>query len=188
MFTSIIPVGKGVRRNKAASLLFAICIAAAVVFVAGCKDEPDEKGSLIGTWTSSAGDSYTIGSTAVTYSDPYKDTAHTPPWADASFQGTIRNNPSFENESGVIIIEYVTKPTDGAYDANYQLTGPGTQPAGNFIAVYWKDLTTSSISLATATNLTDYSNPATATLGEAETKFTIAKAGDFVGQWGAYSK
>jgi hypothetical protein len=155
----------------------------------GCSSGNSGDGTLAGTWKSSVGDGYTVSSTTISYTDPYKDTAHTPPWADSSFTATIRNSPTLTAAHGVIVFEYTKKPIDGDYDSTtYELKGTKGSPAGNFNAAYWKSLTATSVEMGTALDLATYANPATATLAEATTKFTENAVGSYVSTWGKYTK
>jgi hypothetical protein len=186
MFTPIILARKGAWHKRAFSVVFAFCVAAAIVVFVGCKDEPDEKDNLIGTWTdATGGDGYTISAKTLTYNG-YADQEHNPPYYDTNFEGKIVNDPNLEGKNGVIIIEYTKKPIDGVWENNV-CTGPAAPLEGNFIAIYWKNLTAGSVDMAGAI-ATDYSNPATVTLQEAKTKFTIETANIYAIMYGAYSR
>lgn len=138
-----------------------------------------------------------------TYSDYYTITAPTLTYTDylgaVVYEGNIRKVTYFDNSetSGVIIIEYTAtgKPEYWDYDpeppyskiGNSEDSGNPWPPLGNFQAVYFRNLTATSIELANAA-LTGQSGHnvrcETTTLGAAINKFTLDAVDDFVSFWG----
>jgi hypothetical protein len=162
--------------RKFGFFLLGVCLIMGTLGFIGCDTDGDEDtGILTGSW-SSGSDGYVITNTALEYKG-YKDATH-PEWSDTNFTGTIKNNPDFTQKSGVIIIEYTKKPINGQYDANYTLTG-GAAPTGAFMGIYWRDLTTDSVSLANAYDSSG-SETETTTLDDAKAKFTLANADTLV--------
>lgn len=173
--------GKGVAGEVSAALLLAALVLAGALSLAGCGGD-DEKGSLIGAWVSTGGDTYTITGTTVTYTASYD--------ASMSCVGTIKNAPDFEQPYGVIIIEYTTPPTYYDYGPapDYAQSNPH-HPAGNFQGIYWKDLTTTSVKLASAYPVYPATGePEKATLSDAEAAFTLESESSYVSLYGAYTK
>lgn len=125
--------------------------------------------SVAGTWTAAAGDKYIITSTKLTYDSGYG--------AAYNYEGTIAEVVSFTSTAGIIVFKFT------------QTTTTETGNMGKFTAVYYKDLTANSVSLATANEGSpSYATPTAASLQAAKTKFTADKAGDYASIWGAYSK
>jgi hypothetical protein len=144
------------------SRVFAVCLVITALTLSGCNLNGDV-GSILGAWTSAAGDGYTINARTFVYDDG---------GYGFGYAGTIEEIVEINTSSGIIYFEYDDKPAGAA---------------GAFNAIYYKDLTSTTVQLATAFNA-DYTNPATATLEQAKAKFTQATAGDFVSFWGAYTK
>jgi hypothetical protein len=141
--------------------------------------EPDIGGSisaLVGTWASEYGDSYTITATSVSYDSGFGE--------DSSYTGTIRYVDNFTSVAGVIIIEYTKAPKYGIYDDNWNQTGSVDAP-GNFIGIYYKDLTSSSVSMGQAYK---DGGAETTSLEAAKSTFTVGNAGTYMSSYGAYSK
>jgi hypothetical protein len=157
-------------------LVFVLGLVMGALSLAGCKNDPDDTGNLIGTWTSTYGDGYTITGTTVTYNAGAMG-------AEFSYVGTIRNTPNFANPYGVIIIEYTTTPTYYDYGPapGYAQTNPHG-PAGNFQGIYWEDLTTTSVKMA-HTNAGEKT-----TLSSAITAFTLENGPTYVYSYASLSK
>jgi len=164
--------------RKIVPVCLALCLLWAVV--AGCDsgtvggddgiNVPEAPSALRGSWAASYGDHYEITATTLTYHSESEPT-------DQYYycdEGTIRSVIIFDSTSGVIIVEY----TASEYG----------DPAKPFNATYYRNLTATTVEMGTAVTLSDYSPSGTATLAEAETKFTLGNAGDFIGQWGSYTK
>ncbi|MDR1867160.1 MAG: hypothetical protein LBQ77_02700 [Treponema sp.] len=135
-----------------------------IVMLSACSDDYVDSGSLLGSWAQH--DSYTITNDTVEYNDggPYYDNSDPPvAYPSSSFTGTIKNNPDFSASSGVIIIKYTVPPAG--------------EDVGNYTAIYWRNLTDRSVLLA---NAWDQTGTKTATLAEAEAKFTLSNAEIFV--------
>ncbi|MDR1029984.1 MAG: hypothetical protein LBL76_03825 [Treponema sp.] len=157
--------------GNAFPLLFGLCLVlGAAVFFSGCKtDEEDDTGNLVGKWEN-------------VYHDPngaYPDfttiieiTGETVVYT-GSYEATIANEPDFETSYGVLILKFTKYATD--YDGNPVATHANV---GKFGALYWKDLTDSSVSLADAYK--DYVHQLVDTLDTAKTTFTNDKIGDYI--------
>ncbi|GHV62919.1 hypothetical protein AGMMS49587_11230 [Spirochaetia bacterium] len=152
-----------------------LCLVMGALSFVGCGDGAGG-GNLIGTWTSTFGESYTITTDTVTYDAGAMG-------AEFSYAGTIRNAPNFANPYGIIIIEYTQKPTYYDYGPapDYAKTNPHI-PVNNFQAIYWKDLTTASVGLA-QTNEEEK-----ATLSDATAAFTLDNESTYISYYGGYSK
>ncbi|QQO10145.1 hypothetical protein [Breznakiella homolactica] len=157
--------------KKLPALLFVLLLAAGLSFFTACDNGTTSEGAtLIGSWQANGSygeegnktsftEVYTITNDTLTYS--YEEGSV---W-DYTFTGSIKNNPDFTNDYGVIIIEYLA-PSD---------------PSLKFSGTYWRGLTETSVSMANAANLDNYREPVeTATLEEALAKFTIDNIDDFV--------
>jgi len=177
-------------RRKAAQSVFALFIAffffTALLFT-GCKEDTDDdpkfelNSNLIGKWTSTSSDSYTITDTKLTYTD----------WqGEISYAGTIRHATAFSNTAGVIIFEYDNdrKPKYYAsYDPDtFEPIGNPLQLKGNFIGVYYKDLS-SGVSVKMGTAYID-GGAEEPTLDAAKSAFTLGKEGDYMSYYGTYTK
>jgi hypothetical protein len=130
--------------------------------------------TLYATWTSQYGDSYTISSSALSYDSGYG--------TEYNYEGDRINIVTFNNTNtaGVIIFRY-TKTTSS--------TNPNPE-VGTFTAVYYRNLTASSVDMATA-NLGaagNYETPTAKTLTAARAQFTVDKEGDYAGIYGSYTK
>ena len=89
---------------------------------------------------------------------------------DFSYKGKIELVSNFNEDSGVIIIQYTNPPSYPLYNGN------------SFFGIYYRNLGSNSVQLANSIN-PDYSAPDTATLEEAIQKFTLFNMGDYV-NWG----
>jgi hypothetical protein len=127
---------------------------------------------LDGKWESTFDDSYTIDTRELTlkYDDGW----------DSGYSGNISGIMLFNNNgsAGVIIIEYTDKP---------YYFGTEDQPIGNYIGVYFRNLTKTQGEFTTASTEADRI-PAKATLDEAKKTFTIDTVGNFTLFWGTYEK
>jgi hypothetical protein len=193
MFTPIILARKSAWHKKAFSIVFALCVAAAIVVFAGCDDDPGsgdtiggngEINLLIGTWASPPYDYYTISDSTLTYDDGFGN----------GYSGKIRHVVDFGSNSGLIIIEYAAdgKPVyyDG-FDADGSPIGDPYPPPGNFQGVYYKELSTVSVKMAGANDSSKTGHlaaPETAKLQEAVDKFNnIDVIDNYVTWWGTYA-
>lgn len=137
--------------QKGFPLFFALCLVMGSALFSSC-DWGGGTGdySLVGKW-SSGSDGYEITDTTMIYTG----------YTGYSFKAKIHEIIEFDPAaiSGVIIVEYTTKPT--AYT-----------PPGNFQGVYYKDLTAKSVKLGSAYTAADYTNPVeVSTLAAAREKF-----------------
>jgi len=177
----------GSLRPKMARSVFTIFVVSflfAVLLFTGCKQEPDDPTfeldeRLIGLWTDSINlDSYTITSAHLTYTD----------WSGSiPYAGTIRHAVSSGN-AGVLIIEYDNdnKASYPIYDNNWNPTGDYHPLKGNFIGIYYKDLTPNiSVKLSGAYIDGGAEEP---TLDAAKAAFTLDREGDYVYSYGTYTK
>jgi len=175
-------------RQKMSRSVFALCVLAclsAALLFAGCKTEPDEDFSfeldenLIGTWRSTYDDAYSITATHLSYGYG-ADTI--------SYAGTIRHATAFSSTAGVIIFEYDAdhKPAyyEGYDPVTYEPIGDPLPLKGNFIAVYYQELTPGvSVKIGTAYAEGGAEEPA---LSAAIQAFTVHKIGDYMGYYGTY--
>jgi len=147
----------------------------ACFLIFGCT-EPEENGSLNGTWSSNY-DSYKIDKSTkkIEYVGNYK--------AD------IVNSPNYEAGSGILIVKF-TWYFETIYDENWDVVSEGATDVynGKFGAVYWKDLTDSSIQMADAYDTATWSRAMHDTLDEAKVNFTSDKTGNYISTWGSYTK
>jgi hypothetical protein len=128
----------------------------------GCDTDGDDGGNLIGTWygTGTPVDSYIISGDSITYDDG-SDGMY-----GMSFAADIVQYSDFEDDSGVLIIEFTKNPNEGG--------------SKNFNAVYWRNLSADQVELANAAAKASPWDSSVDTLEEAETKFTKDDADDFV--------
>jgi len=144
--------------NKTALLTLALFLSAGLMFVS-CTDN-ENSGNLNGTWDD--------GWSQVIINSSAKTIVYTD-----SYEGNIVNSPSYTASSGVLIIQF-TKYADWGGPA------PSTSHAnvGKYSALYWTELTASSVRLADAYE--GYNRVIFATLGEANAAFTVDKVGNYV--------
>ena len=137
-------------------------------FLDGCKNEVEDESStglpnaLLGKWVSSNyGDWFEI-----TRSDGTETLKTSFDGTNVASQGTIRDVTNFNDQSGVIIVEY----SSGHTNVN--------RPFG---AVYYLDRTSTTVSFNSAADATAADWDAnTATLAAAITKFTQASMGNWI--------
>jgi len=127
-----------------------IVVLLVILLLAGCDLEPTTSGYLIGVWSDGYGSSITITSSTIKY---MVDANHT------SYEGVIVNAPDFSTSDGALIIKF-TNYYDITYDSNppFGITGY-TQNSGKFNkygALYWAELTDSSVKMADAYNGTTH--------------------------------
>ena len=141
----------------------------------GCSDEPEKINvtALNGTWSTQY-DGYTINSSNNTLE--YDDGGY-----DAGFAGSIEGISLFTagGSDGVIYIKYTAKPTD---------FNTGTQPDGNFSAVYFRSLTSNTVEFANVTEGSPVVTSTATSLNNAKAKYNVDTVGIYVTYWGAYSK
>ena len=148
-------------------LFLGVCLLIGALGFVGCDllgktdetEKPDLGGNisaLVGTWDSGS-DSYTITTTTIVYDDGSNGE-----WG-FSYKGNICHVSNFNAVSGVVIIEYTEAPTSGT--------------SGNFIGIYYRDLTATTVKLA---NSYDPEGTETATLDTAKAKFTQGNADTLV--------
>jgi hypothetical protein len=175
--------------RSAFALLVVSCLFAALLFT-GCKNDADDDtvvtapNTLLGTWTASYGDGYTITSTHITYGYPSSITS----------AGEIKSVSKFSDTAGVIIIKYDAdhKPTYyGSWEeqpvGSGNWVGVNPQPLkGDFIGIYYKDLVPNvSVKLG---NAYAEGGAEEATLDAAKKAFIEANESTYMGQYGTYLK
>jgi hypothetical protein len=133
----------------------------------GCPGEPDPA-SLVATWENVYHDP---NGTYPDFTTTINITSGTVIYT-GSYEAEIANEPDFEASYGVLILKFTKY-------ANWGET-PSTTHAnvGKYGAMYWKDLTDSSVSLADA--YTSGAHTMTDTLTAAKAAFTNDKAGDYI--------
>jgi hypothetical protein len=123
-----------------------------------------------GAWKdNSGGDIYIINLSSKTLE--YDDGG----W-DMGYKGNIKEIVYFNNKgtAGIIFIEYTKKPID---------YGTGLPPGGNFIGIYFRNLTSKQGDFTTPSNYPTEPIPATSTLQEAKNKFTEDTMGTYTAFW-----
>lgn len=126
--------------------------------------DPDEETtpSLVGTFASSFGDSFTVSGDGKTFT--YDD------GFGGGYAGTIVNDPDFTAESGYIII---------------QITESGWgQTIGNYLAIHWKDFTGDAVKEAGAYKSGGLETAASQS--EAESEFTVENG--YFAMYGEYAR
>jgi hypothetical protein len=124
------------RRNFARSVfaLFVMFCLSSVLLFTGCgTDEDDSIDLLVGTWTSAYGEKYNITSDKLAYDDGF----------GGGYAGAVKYVSAFSDTAGVIIIEYDADKKPTYYDSyeNYGDPDHIVKLKGNFIGIYYKDLT-----------------------------------------------
>ncbi len=148
-----------------------------VIGLAGCEDpNVQEPATIVGTWTSTYGEKFEITKTVVTYTGTeYEGKTY-------RLSGTIVSplENLYNSAHGYIILK-VTSEVD-----SYEYS----DRTGNYVAIHWKDLTTSTIKLANASNYGfPVENPGktyATTLEEAQTEFTTDNG--YYAIYGDYTK
>jgi hypothetical protein len=152
------------RARKTRMIVVLLACAALALGMLGCKTEADEDtGNLVGTWKSPGewGMTYVIAAGAIQA-------------PDSGYEGRIENTPDLTASNGVLIIKF-TK-----YAASYGGTPSDTHAnVGKYGALYWKDLTADSVSLADAYNK-DYTHSMKSSLSDAQTAFALGNMGDYI--------
>ena len=158
--------------------VFALFFMSAVLFI-GCptEEEEDSNPSLHGRWTASYGDAYIINLNSQTLE--YDDGG----WG-TGFEGDILKIAKFDSKgtAGIIFIEYTAKPVD--YDT-------AIEPAGDYIGIYFRNLTRATGQFAPPIEEYEagkYKTPAKASLAETEASFNLDNMGNFVSFWVTYEK
>jgi len=140
---------------------------------------------LTGTWAADGStDSYTIGSTRLSYVG----------WDGVGgYSGTIKHISQFTNNSGVIIIQYDKGHENSypIYDESWNPTGEYFPLHGDFIGIYYEDLTSTSVNIGTAYDLSSAgvdSGPEQVSLNAAIDTFTEANMGTYFSMRTHYDK
>ena len=101
------------------------------ITLAGCSLDEDDDGNIYGKWETQFGDIYVIEEINFTYVSDW----------GFGYSGRIGFSSEFTANSGVLIIEYTVPPTYDGYNNN------------PFTAVYYRNLTGSTVQLANVINL-----------------------------------
>jgi hypothetical protein len=154
-------------------LFWALFFVLLTAFFSGCSTEPEDDTNhpgtlpapLTGTWDS-GWDQYVITGTTLAYNAGW----------EASFTGTIVFVSNHSNNSGVIIVRYTAPPTHNVWNTDKPFHVAGY----DYTAVYFQNLTNTTVQLANVINLSDFSSVDTRTREEAESKFTRGNAGKYI--------
>jgi hypothetical protein len=129
-------------------------------------------GALAGTWVDAVNDEgYAITATELTYYIYGGFSSGT-----INYKGTIVNSPDFNQEQGIVIIQYTEAPAKTEY------TPAGT--VGAYYAIAWRGLTADTVELSNAYKTGGLTE--TASLDAAREEFTPAKG--YFDYYGSYSK
>jgi hypothetical protein len=168
MVSPVFFVKNGVFFRKTVPVFAVLCFCFGTLLFSGCTQPAQESGNLAGTWTNVSGGyttTITITSDTVTYAE--------------SYEAAIVNKPDFEAANGVLIIKF-TQYADYRSDLSTSHAN-----VGKYGALYWKELTASSVSIADAykkVNAADEypSHTMFDTLAEAQGAFTIGKVAEYI--------
>jgi hypothetical protein len=166
---------KGLLARKALFFFFTACLVMGMAVFSGCSTDDEDTGNLVGTWE------YVYHDPTGTYPDSttiINITGETVVYT-GSYEATIANDPDFESSYGVLILQF-TKYADWGDESPSETH----DNVGKYGAMYWKDLTSSKVSLADA--YIGYDHTMFGTLSEAESAFTNDKVGDYI-DWGITS-
>ncbi len=144
-----------------ASLALAALFAA--VALSGCDASSGPTGdSLVGVWSSSGGDGFTV--TETTFSYQYGDTEQ--------FAGDIANDPDLSAGSGYIVMRITSRLN--SWDPE----------VGKYVAIHWKNFTGDGVKESSAYKTGGSYNSGMDTLAEAEAEYTVANG--YYGYYGEY--
>ncbi len=131
-------------RRGVFTLTILFCLSSALLI--GCKMDEDDNSfvddhllnnKLIGTWSSTFGESYTITDNYLSYESSYSDYS--------KYAGTIEYVSNFSDSAGVIIIKYDEEHKPKYYEEFDPVTYEPIEPAlplkGDYLGVYFKELT-----------------------------------------------
>jgi len=167
------------KKAKSKSVVFAaLVLVLLTAFMIGCKTESEDDtnipgklpATIISEWDCLGIELYTIAADTIEYEPGYK----------AAYKGTIEFVSNYSSDSGLIIVKYTTPPSHTIWE-NFVDTGKPFHVNGyDYTAVYYRNLTSSTVQLANVINLVNNSSVDTLTLDEAKTKFTKSNAGKYV--------
>ncbi|MDR2964536.1 MAG: hypothetical protein LBU88_02045 [Treponema sp.] len=164
--------------SRSAKIIVALVMLFAFLFM-GCPppDDEDYYPSLDGTWKESYGDAYIINLSAETLE--YDDGSEG--MFESSYKGDIKEIIFFNNNrtAGIIFIKYTNKPKDFSTEE---------PPEGDYIGVYFRNLTGTQGDFSTPSDYPADPIPATNTMQEAKVKFTEDTAGTYAAYWPTYIK
>jgi hypothetical protein len=171
MFSPFSSVKNGTFIRKTVPIFLVLCFVSTALLFSGCKNEPEETGNLVGLWTNVSGNfttTITITNDTVAYSGNYK--------------AEIVNDPNFEASSGVLIIKF-THYAD--WSGGEPSLSTDHASVGKYGALYWRDLTSSSVSLADAYKKVEPTDAFPShtmfnTLEEAQATFTTNAVSDYI--------
>jgi hypothetical protein len=143
MFTRSFSVGKNHALRRAVSLVLVLGLIAGALSLAGCKAE-DDTGNLVGYWQNI----YAEG-TDSEFITNIRITATTVEY-EGSYKATIENEPGFEAAYGVLIIKFTEYLAHDYSNYPEVTTSPDPTKVDKYAALYWKDLTASTVNLADA--------------------------------------
>jgi len=160
--------------KKAAFLTLALFLSTGLLFVSCDTDGGSANTGFIpvGEWASAYNEGYKITNSNLeqwSADSEYGGTVY----PGQNTKGNIRDAVDFSQGAGVLIVQITSDTT-------------GIAP-GKFIGVYYKDYTTSHVSLSTAIDAS-YATIATNTLAEAKKTFNVDNVGTHVTMWGSYNK
>ena len=154
-------------KNLKFSRLFAAMMFVAVLALAGCKQQPEEKAKPIeGTWVSSTGEKWTISGSEV--KNFYN--------GDLAYTGDSVEFNEETDSSGYIYLKYTRSfcATHSDFD-NYVYTYDEDAPdVGKWYAIYYFDLTDDAVKISAASNYENGGVSSCDTLEEAKKTFTVA--------------
>jgi len=161
--------------KKAAFLILALFLSAGLLFISCSDNEVEGADSIpVGNWASPY-DGYKITkSTLEQWSAESVYNGVTYP--ATSTKGSISEAVAFSSSAGVLIVKVTSD------------TSSNSVPTGKFIGIYYKDVTASHASLATAYDTSTWTLIVKDTLADAKAIFTVDKVGTHVSMWGAYDK
>jgi hypothetical protein len=108
------------------------------LLLAGCGEE-DSAGNLVGHWQNIADD----------YTTNIRITANTVVY-EGNYEAEIANEPNFEAEYGVIIVKFTKYWTSDYTNYPEVTTFEDAEKVGLYSALYWKELTDSTVMMADA--------------------------------------
>ena len=170
-------------------LFVAMVLVLLVVFFSGCQFEPERfsnfpgelPSGLIGDWEFRIEgffiDGYEIDGDTLAYISSFGED-------DFGYKGNIAFVANFNATSGVIIIRYTEPPNYNIWDTD----DPYYEDGYDYAAIYFRNLTATSVQMAKAINRSENSSPATKDIVSAIFKFTLSERGNYVAGWGTYSK
>lgn len=155
------------RKRSRLPLAVTACLALAALFAAvalsGCDASSGPTGdSLVGVWSSTFGDGFTVTETTFRYQFEGVD----------QFVGDIANDPDLSAGSGYVVMRITSRLN--SWDPE----------VGKYVAIHWTNLTGDGVREANAYKTGGSYNSGMDTLAEAEAEYTVANG--YYGQYGEY--